>query len=266
MLRLKGTVIRAVSLDCQGTLFHHRAPIENVYARLAVPILPDAPTDDEFKSAFSQSYAETLTSFPHYRFPNQDPAVYSTRRWWRELCRRSLELTGREYTNDQIDRFFRAVFQHYGSSLGYAPFPDATELLAKLSSLKVLLGVTSNCSTRTIDTTLPNLLMHDKMHFFTCSQEAGVDKPSLHMFARTFDAIRVIMPDVQKNQVLHIGTSITNDFAAAREFGFQALLLDRGGSSSPGAQREASDDVHLEHHLETSTVKSLREVGERLGC
>ena len=108
--------------------------------------------------------------------------------------------------------------------------------------------------------------MHDKMHFFTCSQEAGVDKPSLHIFARTFDAIRVIMPDVQKNQVLHIGTSITNDFAAAREFGFQALLLDRGGSSSHEAQREASDDVHLEHHLETSTVKSLREVGERLGC
>jgi len=264
MLRLKGSVIRAVSLDCQGTLFHHRASIESVYARLAVPILPEAPTAEEFKTAFSLSYAETLKGFPFYRFPTQEPAVYSTRRWWRELCRRSLELTGRVYTDEQIDRFFRAVYQHYGSSLGYVAFPDATELLEKLSPLKVVVGVTSNCSTRTIDTTLPNLLMHDKMHYFTCSQEAGCDKPSLQIFARTLDAIRVITPDIQKSQVLHIGTSITNDFAAAREFGFQALLLDRDGAS--GAQRAASDDLHLEHHLETSTVTSLWEVGERLGC
>ena len=183
MLRLKGVAIRAISLDCQGTLYHHRRPIENVYASLAVPLLPDPPSEAEFKSAFRDSYADTLKSYPHYRFPNPDPGAYSTRRWWRELCRHTLELTGREYSDELIDRFFRAVYQHYGSTLGYSAYPDATELIAALASFNaaaapaapgVLVGVTANVSSRTIDTTLPSLAcMHAHMHFFATSQEAG---------------------------------------------------------------------------------------------
>jgi FMN phosphatase YigB (HAD superfamily) len=264
MLRLQGALIRAISFDCQGTLYHHRAPIEAVYAKLALRILPNSPNVEEFKSAFSDSYAETLRIYPHYRYPTQDPSTYATRRWWRELCRRSLELTGRDYSDEQVDLFFRAVYQHYGSSLGYAAYDDATDLLVLLSSTHsdICVGVTANCSTRTIDTTLPNLLFHDKMRFFTCSQEAGCDKPSLGIFNKTFSSVRSLIPDIQKSQILHIGSSIPNDYVAARDFGFKALLLDRTGTA---AQRTAGDDVHLDHHLEQHTVKSLGEVKEKLG-
>jgi len=246
--------------------------------RLAKPLLPDPPSSDEFKVAFRQSYSDTLRSYPQYRFPGPSADAYSTRRWWRELCRRSLELTGRTYSDDDIDRFFRSVYQHYGSSLGYEAYADANDLLAALAAHNnssstpeapsVLVGVTANVSSRTLDTTLPGLGMHDKMHFFTSSQEAGSDKPSLAVFAETLRKLQRWAPGIQKNQVLHVGSSVALDYVAAREFGFSAMLLDRDGAAAAGAAGAAgvgADDLHLQHHLEANTVRGLGEVAARLG-
>lgn len=167
----------------------------------------------------------------------------------------------------EVDRFFRAVYQHYGSSAGYTVFPDAGAFLAKLSTMPGLcLGVTANCSTRTIDTTLPVLGLSQQMQFFTCSQEVGCDKPSLQMFAETLKAAQHWVPGIEKSQVLHIGTDAQLDYAAARQFGFQSILLNRSGDSRmtarPGSADEAKDeeqeeDLHLDYHIAANTVKDF---------
>ena len=269
MLTLGGKIVKAMSFEIQGVLTHHRAPIEGIYASLAQHVgLPNAPNAEEFKPAFRESYAKTMKDFPCYRYPN-DPALWSSRRWWRKLCAEVLLATNRNYSEAEVDRFFRAVYQHYGGPAGYAVFPDAADLLKWLADLPKTgtppsLGVTSNCSTRTIDTTLPVLGLSQQMHFFTCSQEVGVDKPSLQMFAATLRAIQHHSPSIQKNEVLHIGTK--SDYVAARQFGFQALFLDRSHDSRviPRAVEPANegfegegDDLHLEYHLQTNTIKDL---------
>ena len=157
------------------------------------------------------------------------------------------------------------MYQHYGSSAGYAPFDDAKLLVKNLSSLNsVILGVTANCSARTIDTTLPVLEFSQHLHFFTSSQETGCDKPGLQIYAQTYRTLQQQWdPTIKKNEVLHIGASVKDDYAAAKEFGFQALLLAREGAkpSDPGN----NSDLHLSHHLETNTVRDLDEVWKRLG-
>jgi len=263
-MKFRGRPLKAISLECQHVLYHHRFPVENVYEKLAAPILTNPPTAEEFRYAFRQAYTETLQKFPHYRFPSSDPLIYSTRRWWRELCRHLLEVTNRKYTDVQVDRFFRAVYQHYGSSLGYAAYPDAVDFINSVSTKinhvgqtpKLLLGVTACVSTRTIDTTLPNLSLHDKLHFFTCSQEVFGDKKNLTLFNETFKTLKQMDESICKSEILHIGPSVNEDFAAARSYGFQALVLDREGK----AEKEATNDLHLQHHLQNNIIKDLGEV------
>ena len=255
---LRGKIVKAVTFDVQGTLIHHRAPVEDVYSSYARRILPNPPTSADFKAAFPAAYAATSKQYPSYRYPGKD-ALWSSRRWWRELCRTVLESTNREYSEYEVDRFFRAVYQHYGSPAGYAVYPDAREFMDKLSGVKGLcLGVTANCSTRTIDTTLPVLSLSQQMQFFTCSQEVGNDKPSLQMFAATLKAIQHWVPGIEKNQVLHIGSNQEVDYVAARQFGFQSILLDRSGKAKDRDQDQDQDqDLHLDYHLAANTVKTF---------
>jgi putative hydrolase of the HAD superfamily len=225
MLLLRGRTVRAISFDIQGTLLYHRAPIEDVYAKLAVSFLRDAPSSAEFRIAFRTSYADTMRRFPNYRKP-RDADVYGTRRWWRELCATVLLATGRRNTIDEVDVFFRAVWQHYGSTSGYALFPDVIPTLEYFQP-RVILGVTSNCSTRTIDTTLPNLELHTRLRFFSCSQEAGFEKPSPEIYAHTLRKIKHFLPNIEASEVLHVGSNPDQDYFAARDAGLLALHLNR---------------------------------------
>jgi FMN phosphatase YigB (HAD superfamily) len=246
MLKLRGNVIKAISFEITGTLIIHKDKIEDIYAKLAISTkLENPPTAEELRPAFPLSYAQTLTEFPCYR---TDPIKWSSRRWWRQLCKRTLELTNRHYSDTDIDRFFRCVYQHYGSTKGYSVFPDADEALQWLHSINketptIILGVTSDCSTRSLDTTLPNLNLHDKLYFFTSCQEVGESKPSPLMFSTTFDSIRVWNPEIQKQEVLHIGTKFSADYEGAKQFGFQSLYLDRSEAGISNGSESFNADI-----------------------
>jgi HAD superfamily hydrolase (TIGR01549 family) len=242
MLKLRGNVIKAISFEINGTLIRHGNKIEDIYAKLAVSTkLENPPTAEELRPAFALSYSQTLIEYPCYR---TDPTKWSSRRWWRQLCKRTLELTNRSYSDVDIDRFFRCVYQHYGSTKGYSVFPDTEDVLQWLHAMNediptIIMGVTSDCSTRSLDTTLPNLNLHDKFHYFTSCQEVGESKPSPLMFSTTFDSIKIWNPEIEKHEVLHIGTNISADYEGAKQFGFQSLYLDRSKR-----MRDASDSFN----------------------
>jgi hypothetical protein len=74
-----------------------------------------------------------------------------------------LENCGRtEYTTDEFDRFFRRVYQHYGSLDGYEKLPDALPFLDWLSNQnRYSLGITTN--------TPGNIHYMGFLYFFFCS-------------------------------------------------------------------------------------------------
>jgi len=225
-LRLTG--IRAVSLDITGTLLSTREPVVKSYHDAALwARLPDPPSQAEMKAAFKTAYYERNLESPCFG----GVEGISGREWWRATVRRVLELCGRRYSDREFDRYFRRVFQHFGSPKGYVVLDDAAAFLADPPA-GVLLGICSNTPTRHAESVLPMLGIHEQFAWCTCSQDVGVEKPAPEIFADAYEKARFWIPDLEKHEVLHVGDSLAADFCGARAFGFRALLLDRSENPS----------------------------------
>ena len=86
-----------------------------------------------------------------------------------------MEISGRFYERDQFERYFRRVYQHFGSREGYELLPDVLPFLdfMKDNHPNIVLGITTNTPTRTIDTVIPLMGIHDRFRFFVCCQEVN---------------------------------------------------------------------------------------------
>lgn len=104
--------IRAISLDVTGTILVHRYPIMQTYAEAAKwAQLPAPPSVEELKPAFKKAYYKHLTESPCFGHSEG----LSSRQWWVSTVKSVLEFCGRSYTDSEFERFFRRVYQHYGS-------------------------------------------------------------------------------------------------------------------------------------------------------
>ena len=257
-LALEG--VRAVSLDVTGTIVTHRGSVTQAYCDAAVwARLPDAPTPAELKPAFAKAYKERCIESPCFG----GVEGVSGRQWWRATVRRVLELAGRSYDDAEFDRYFRRVYQHFASPGGYETLSDAAAFLAAAPP-GLLLGITSNTPSRHMNTVLPMLGIHDHFKWFACSQDVGAEKPSPKIFQVAFDAARFWVPDLEKDEVLHVGDSLACDFCGARAFGFQALFLDRSANPNVVAYQDWVDAPDYEGKSEADiracTVTSLEDV------
>lgn len=292
--------IRAISLDVTGTLLATREPVVQSYRDAATwARLPIVPTTQDFKVGFKVAFRERSIESPCFG----GAEGISGREWWLETVRRVLDcallehetrksnnsqtsndnnnnnselLCEREYTQEEFQRYFRRVYQHFGSPAGYMVLDDAQSFLSSIeqqqlgrdgNNKKLVLGITSNTPIRHMESVLPMLdCLHDKFSWFTCSQEIGHEKPSPHIFRDALEKAKFWLddPDLEPEAVLHIGDSYTNDYCGARAFGFRALLLDRSDHPSVTTYQdwlEAPDypgksDEDVQQH----TITSLEEV------
>ena len=68
------------------------------------------------------------------------------------------------------------------------------------------------------------LNIHERFQFFASSQDVGHEKPDSQIFAEAFRQAQFWLPDLERDEVLHVGDSLACDFCGARAFGFQALV------------------------------------------
>jgi FMN phosphatase YigB (HAD superfamily) len=50
------------------------------------------------------------------------------------------------------------------------------------------------------------------------------------LFDKGYELAKFWIPDLQRDEILHVGDSLAADFCGARAAGFQALHLDRSGN------------------------------------
>ena len=271
-LSTKSTVdtskIRAISLDVTGTLLATKEPVVKSYRDAAIwARLPTVPTKDDFKKGFGVAFRKRCIESPCFG----GVEGISGREWWFQTVQRVLDEALEEergYTEEDFERYFRRVYQHFGSPAGYMILDDANSFLTSISSSSLILGITSNTPTRHMESVLPMLNIHDKFNWFTCSQSVGAEKPSPQIFDDAFRQAKFWLPDLEKDSILHIGDSYTNDYCGAKAYGFQALLLDRSDNpavtqyqdwlEAPDYPGKSGDD------LEANTITNLEEVASLL--
>ncbi|KAJ1410109.1 HAD-like domain-containing protein [Ochromonadaceae sp. CCMP2298] len=264
--------VKVISLDVTGTLLVHKQSVSGTYADcMSWAKLPITPSGADLKIPFKQAYREKLIEFPAFGFD----AGMSDRDWWKAMVRRTVELANKDQvpiSEDEFDRFFRRVYQFYGSQEGYACLPDAEEFLHWAHG-RYSLGICTNTTERTVETVLPMLRLHDLFHWFVCCRDVGSEKPSRPIFDEAFRQASWwaresgLAADLQRDQVLHVGDNFAADFCGARAAGFQALFLDRSHNPLVTSYRDypAVDyPGRSDEDIRSSTVTSLTEVMQRL--
>eukprot|EP01032_Pedospumella_encystans_P020732 gene20732-23545_t len=129
-------------------------------------------------------------------------------------------------------------------------------------------GVISNTPTRTVDTVLPLLDLHNHFDWFLCCREIGVEKPNVGIYEEAHRRAEHYVPGLLREEMLHIGDNFTTDFCGARAAGMQALYLDRSANERIGTYQEwlkAPDyEGKSEADIKAHTITSLRTVKEHL--
>lgn len=222
--------VRAISLDVTGTLLVHAKSVSKSYVEVAHWAGLSNIETSSFSSSFKKSFKQNCEMYPCYG----SGTLNSSKKWWELTARNALEDLG--YGNippDVFNRFFRRIYQYYGSPAAYALLPDAMHFLDWARSKNYIVGITSNTPSRSMNTVLPMLGIHEQLSWFVCSEEVGHEKPSRQIFDATYMEATCLIPNLQRDEVLHVGDSLAADYCGARAAGFQALLLDR--SANPRA-------------------------------
>ena len=266
---LESSKIRAISLDVTGTLVATKEPVIKSYHDAALwAQLPNPPTQDEMKKGFKIAFKERCMESPCYG----GVEGIAGREWWKETVARVLyhAKPDTKVSEQDFDRYFRRVYQHFGSPAGYEVLDDARNLLESQSNSELLLGITSNTPTRHMESVLPMLDIHNHFKWFACSQDVKYEKPAMEIFDAAFEQAKFWIPDLQKDEVLHIGDSYAADYCGAKRFGFQALLLDRSDNPAVVAYQDWIEAPDYEgksvEDVKMNTIKSLDEVVRMLNA
>jgi len=106
--------IRALSLDITGTLLSTKEPVVESYYNAAIwSQLPNPPSQSDLKKGFKIAFKERLLESPCFG----GVEGISGRDWWRTTVSRVLYHAQPDvkYTDDDFERYFRRVYQHFGT-------------------------------------------------------------------------------------------------------------------------------------------------------
>ena len=118
--------VKALSMDVTGTILVTRHPIAETYADAAVwARLSDPPSAQEMNIAFKEAYSRHNMESPCFGAVEG----VSGRRWWKRTVKSALDICGCQYSETEFQRYFRRVYQHFGSPYGYEGLSDALAFL-----------------------------------------------------------------------------------------------------------------------------------------
>eukprot|EP01038_Epipyxis_sp_PR26KG_P008585 gene8585-11600_t len=290
--------IQVISLDITGTLLIHSKPIAQTYAACGKQAqLKYSLNMNDLAIAFKKAYKQMCTDYPCFgarKYSNNisvNNSIFhsniNSRDWWKQTVKLTLELSDiqivsnnndfKESTNnkvltfDEFELLFLRIYQHYGCPSSYTLLDDAKQFLQFITEMQannnndntniIRLGVVSNSPLRTIDTVLPFLNIHHQFDWFVCCEEVGYEKPSIEIYEEAYRRARLSIPNLERNEILHIGDSFAADFCGAKAAGFQALYLDRSDNKSVVQYQDWLNAPHYHNKsdfdLEKYTIKSF---------
>jgi HAD superfamily hydrolase (TIGR01549 family) len=268
--------IKWITFDVTDTLIAFYPSVSEIYYHAAVNSKLPLPytSPNEFKITFKAAYKQVLKEYPCFGYHTR----LSERDWWKKVVDLTLDLLiteletikevrkeGNTSTLSSVaasvsaasplnlserdrERYFRLVYQSFASSECYHVYDDVNEFFSyfdmkfpperrDLSPLK--LGIVTNSTKRTVETTLPVMNLHKHFLFFLCSTDCGFMKPDSQIFQKAFEEMRFLDSTLQnKNEILYIGNQLQIDYYGAINAGYQAVLIGKFYLFSSGCRSQ----------------------------
>lgn len=211
-------MIKAISFDAVGTLFHLNGAVGHHYASVANEVgltLDPHQLDHAFHSAWQKMPRRAAIAGPR---ENDDKG------WWRELVDLVLDQVAPSLSEFDRDNFFEIAYEHFAEAGVWELYPEVPGVLEQLQP-RFQLAVISN-----FDGRLRFILEHLGISkFFTnifISSEIGADKPDPEIFRRALK-----LAELKPVEVLHVGDDPERDWEAASAAGLSTFRLDRPTNS-----------------------------------
>lgn len=218
--------------DAVGTLICPSPPVAAAYQRVALQYgsaLSEAEIAERFRGAFRRQ--EAIDTAENGSVTDEA----RERRRWQTIVAETL--------SDVSDptAAFDDLWRHFARPESWKLFDDVAGVYDRLSRRGLRLGIASNFDARLrqVCRGLPPL---DRCDVFV-SSELGVRKPALDFFRRVES--RLQLPAAQ---IILVGDDWTNDYLAARDAGWRAVFLDRGGTAQPAGDIISSLQKLHEHY------------------
>lgn len=227
-MRLQLNKIRLVTLDCTGTIFKFSAPIGKLYLEALEKdglshLCRDVSASDITKN-FGEALARTHELVPLFGYGFPDPS----RTWSRNVIEQAFLRVGVSMNARALDRCCESIMNVFVSGETYTVFDDTKPFLDYISSLKIPIAVITN-STGSYKIALERLNLSHYFDFEISSftGEDGFLKPDPRCFLAVQNRYHSKYGSIRPIEILHIGDHPQNDFQAAKNFGFQSILINR---------------------------------------
>jgi len=214
--------IDVVSLDAGFTLIYPEPPVGHAYASMAARF-GYRLSEREVHSRFVKVWLERNAQNRDLRADNAMADEARSYHWWKKIF---IDSIGDMLAPEDIDPVFQVCFEEYAQGKYWAIYPDVLPLLSGLKERGCRLVVMSNWDRR-LHRTLQDLGLTPLFEKVYISTLIGYAKPDPAVFHHIIADL-----GVPASSILHIGDSLEEDMAAAKEAGICSLLIDRQGKYS----------------------------------
>ncbi|MBP86539.1 MAG: hypothetical protein CMJ64_07480 [Planctomycetaceae bacterium] len=203
--------VRAVVFDAVGTLIDADPPVASVYREAGARHGSSLLMGDivaNLKAAIARNFRGEASD-----------EVLERSRWSCVVAETFIDI-------DDTSQLFQELWNHFADAAHWRAVDDAKAVCQELSSRGYVVAVASNFDGRLnrISQALPPL---DAIGSIFVSSQVGYSKPHAEFFRRVQRSLQL-----EPSQLLMVGDSQTNDYAAARAVGWGSLWLARGHSDA----------------------------------
>ncbi|XP_030385664.1 rhythmically expressed gene 2 protein [Scaptodrosophila lebanonensis] len=232
---------RLITFDVTNTLLQFRTTKGKQYGDIGA-LFGVRCDDSKLVKNFKANWYKMNQAYPN--FGREIKPQMEWQQWWRILIADTFEDSGAAIPAEKLNDFSNHLIELYQTTMCWEPCNGSVDLLKQIRKTEpqIKLGVIANFDPR-LNVLLKNTKMDQYLDFAINSYEVKAEKPSKVIFERAL--IESKLPNIKPQECLHIGDGPTTDYLAAKQAGWNALLVHE--KSVRYLAEKYGDDIQRNH-------------------
>ncbi|CAG9761473.1 unnamed protein product [Ceutorhynchus assimilis] len=250
------SAIRLVTFDVTGTLLKLRSAPGQQYGEIGAMygvVADNNLLNKNFKNQFKRMVKEE----PNFGLKSG----LGWESWWKTVIRETFKASKFQLKDEKLDRIADHLLEMYKTSACWQHAYGVPGILSYIRNKKIPMGVISNFDPR-LEAILINTKLKHYFEFLLTSYENGFEKPDKRIFDLALEKSN--LTNLKPEECLHIGDKPHLDYAAAKNAGWNAFVINDGDFKS---FKEKYPELNQEHYFSSAYqlhITFLRNSGDKL--